>query len=147
MVGRWFVNSLGYTRTIVFDDQRSLSVASRQSNYDLSGVSVPDRVVHGLLGNPIKMGGHDGVVDEDRTIAMELARDAKDIFHFNRPPPKRGHQALRLRHHGEKTMRQLPRFVDGLIYQLDDPGRFRGLLQSLLCQLLFLHFAHESNPG
>jgi len=44
-------------------------------------------------------------------------------------------------------MRQLPGFIDGLIHQSDDPGRFGSFGKAFLGELLFLNLAHECDPG
>ena len=87
------------TNAVILYYQCSFPVARKKANQDIAGVPVLDGIIHGFLGNVIKMGGGRGVMDQDRRLALEAATNPEQIFEFRGVELQGRHEPMRIRHH------------------------------------------------
>src|SRR5580765_6983897 len=68
------------TDSIIFNGQNQALLGHLQTDQHLAGFAMFDRIVDGLLGDPIKMAGLITVRNTKRFRAKKNAADAKEFF-------------------------------------------------------------------
>jgi len=119
----------GNSDAVVPDAQEAFAIPKTQADVDPSAPSVGKSVIHGFLGDAIKVCLDLGAKAEKRTITLESAGDRVQGLHIRGEGLERRRNTDLLQAHRVETPGQVACLTDGLVQQSGDLGSLdrRGL--------------------
>src|SRR5579862_8223250 len=105
------------TGAIVSDGKVERGIGRAEADADSARVTVPGGIVYGFLGDTVEMIRDNLMTDPNGSIALDSAIRFETAIDAERKFLKCRDQSLFFEQHGKESACQLPRLIDGRIYQ------------------------------